>query len=502
LGLLLLLALAALGIGAAAASGGRGRAAPDPEPEPEPGAGPGGSPGLRPSRASNRGVRPRPAPPAAALSLARGEFSIAPAARPFVSPLELVWYGLPGEETAVARSFSARSDAYEDGVGKSAAVQNDTQLLRDQRWTWVQYVLHAMRDSKRWISESGVWGGKEWRALTALTDVLDEWIAIQEQVSALAARQILTTPTGAAPERIRSPEHWDTYSVNPVRAGREAPGLRQRWPVEVYVVSRSLLNELRWARAALGGDPRVAPGGLCDVIKGHVDAAAVNADGVVTAVTATAGGAVAMGQLYEQYKRSMAYLSGAPGLADAAGNPPTLGSAFPLFRDVVDFVGEVSGLMAAYHDLQALVVGAVRSVVTEVASTIGDALSQVETFVGTISDVGASIPFFGTFVQAVTGVVDVALRNAQIDAARRRERGVPTLVRGVDGEGRPLTLTRRDVETWALMMFRAMKLQEIRVAALVDGTSPLTASLRPKPVDGTGVPVMVAPVAYRGVRPR
>lgn len=405
-----------------------------------------------------------------ALDLTRGEFSIGRGARPFISPRNLIWKGLPGEETQISRLYFAKSDMYE--ASAPAADVNSTGITSDVQYTWSAYLLHAMRDAKRWLSSSGVWGGREYMGLMGLVGIIDEWIVQQTQIVTLVARQIKATPSGSFPTQIRSVEHWENYAIIP---HANSSGMLVRWPLEVYALSKSLLYELKWARYALFG--------LANTIKGFVDCTKTNADGICTEVIATSG-TFAAAQAYEDYKYAMAYLSGSPGLpiqiAPGEWRAPEIGETFPLFGEVINYIGEISGLMQQYRDLQEIVVSTVKQVIDEIAAGVRGGINEIQNFAGTVAEVGAAIPIMGLFIQVVGSLVVIALDNARIDAARRRERGLPHLYRGVQPDGEtPTELARSDIETWALMMYRTMKLQETRIFALVDGTSPLLGALRP-----------------------
>lgn len=435
--------------------------------------------------AFGQGFRPvvgvlRPISPA--LNLTRQEFSIPRAARPFISPPNLIWYGLPGEETTIARLYNARTDSFE--ASAPHVDSNSTRLTSDMTYVWADYILTAMRDGKHWLSSSGVWGAREYAGLMGLVEIIDEWISQQTQIVTLAARQIRANPSGAFPTEIRSVDQWENAAITP---DARSPGMSVRWPLEVYALAKAMLYELRWARAAIGGSARdgnatVSPvgGGLAGVIRSYVDCTRTNADGLCTAVVATTASTL-LADLTDMQHRTLAMLQGAAGLVDQAGNPPDLSHTFPLFQEVVNYIAEISGLMNQYRDLQEIVVTTVKEVIDELASTIGGTVDEIRNFVGTASDVGSQIPVIGLFIQVAFELVSIALHNADVDAARRRERGMPHLYRGVEADGvTPVELTRTDVETWALLMYRAMRLQQMRIFALVDGTSPLTNALRPK----------------------
>lgn len=432
-------------------------------------------------------------PSPVALDLTRAEFSIPKAGRPFISPKGLIWYGLPGEETQISRLYFARTDSYEAGIGvDSATVQNTTGMSSDDRYVWAAYILKAMRDGKRWLSDSGVWGGKEYRGLRGFVEILDEWIRQQEQIVALTTRQIQNRPSGSYPDKIRSVEHWENYAIIP-RAS--SPGMTVRWPIEVNVLANSLLYELKWAREAFYG--------LSLLIASYVDCTATNRDGICTEVVANSGGSAAM-EAYENAKFTFPYLSGSPGLPVRTGpgefrSPsldPALGEVFDLYRDVVNYIGKASGLLADYRELQQVVVSAVKSAIDQIASGIRGGLDQIQGFADTVQSFGNAIPIMGAFISAVAGIIGIAISNAEIDAAKRRERGMPVLYRGVKSDGvTGEPLLRTDIETYALMMYRAMKLQEVRVLALVDGTSSLTGALSPKAVGTVSRTVILRPAA-------
>ena len=421
-------------------------------------------------------------PIAPALNLTRQEFSIGRAARPFISPPNLIWYGLPGEETTIARLYNAPTDSFE--AGAPHVDNNSTRLTSDMRYVWADYILTAMRDGKHWLSSSGVWGAREYAGLMGLVEILDEWISQQTKIVTLAARQIRATPSGAFPTEIRSVDQWENAGVTP---DARSPGMSVRWPLEVYALAKAMLYELRWARAVFGGSAAagnipVAPvgGGLTGVIRSYIDCTRTTEEGVCTAVIATTASSI-LADLTDMQHRTLAMLQGAAGLVDQAGNPPTLEDTFPLFQEVVNYYAEISGLMDQYRELQEIIVATVKEVIDEIASTIGGTVNEIRNFVGTASDVGAAIPVIGLFIQVAFELLSIALHNADIDAAMRRERGMPHLYRGVAADGEtPIELTRTDVETWALMMYRAMRLQQMRIFSLVDGTSPLTNALRPK----------------------
>jgi hypothetical protein len=412
-----------------------------------------------------------------ALDLTRQEFSIPRAARPFIMPRKLIWRGLPSEETTITRLFNARSNVEEpwDGaLGCGLANHTDSGLGGGDWWPPARYILRGLHSSKKWLPGSGLWGCQEWRGIMGLVEILDEWILIATDTTNLIARQIKERPSGAFPIQIRAVGDWSRSAIVTKSGAVERSGMGQRWPLEPYAISKALLTELKWARKTFGY--------LADVIKNYVDCS--NPPYAVGTTPCREVVGYKDPATYEKYQATLTYMSGVGGKADLLGNV-----TYPAeLADILEYAVEMIGLFEAYQGLQELVVSTINEVVIDLTKAISETGELIETFGDTISD---AVPIIGMIIEVATWMVATKMEQDARDAAALRERGLPTLYRGTTVDGRPAVLSRSDIETWTLMMFRALKLQEVRVSALVDGTSALPGAMRTRPPGEARYPVVI-----------
>ena len=402
-------------------------------------------------------------------SLTLGDFTVKAAEKPYVMPQNLIWTALPGEgdyirslrhldPNAVIPS-EVGSHSFDTCSSRNAPSQVNPNGVSG-------FVGAALKDGKRFFHGGGVWGCTESSILRGIISLLDRWIIVSGQAVQLTGRQRSRNLSGPLPATI-----WKTIPQAALHGGEfdvRGAGLEHRWPIEIDLQAKALQQELLWARETFV---------LYDtVINAYINSMYADwqkCDREARCLNPTYRDPKLDPETFDKIKALIGFTTGSQDLAVSslfgARARPLLTGVHGFIEKAEILIGEVGGLQEELDGALASVVGMMWSAVKDFLLENG-AVEDIATFVGTVAD---SVPFVGQWVALAISLTSQLVNSWTKDDP---EFGVGSLYRG------RYELSRKNLEIYVTMMYRAVELQYQRLYYLVQvPESSLIARFRPLP---------------------
>lgn len=391
------------------------------------------------------------------VDLSLGQFTIPQIALPYASPRNLIWKSIAEEmpEYQIEHLFHPWSNEFDS----------------PSTGFWSNRIIDATKAGDRWFHGSdSSWGDPERDAIESAGLLFEYWAGIAGLAADLAKRQIGENIPARGPSLpVLSA---DSYNLHPEdrRYGfivcPDSPGISQRWPIEVYAVAQALHLELRWAEKTFKHMANLNNDGILDkVVDGR-------------AYTMSAGGRYVFADDISDKIDVLAGLGAGirGGYAEAiAGTDPSGFVIESMGTDINEFVSFAGELFINSSGIQEAIVTPVKDILLEMATDLGDSLDDAYAFASTfVSDVTENIPLIGLIADIVIRFVD-----AWIDLYPPRKTETRFTISGLP-RAPGVSYTHSGIERYIQMMYRALRLQEARITALLDGSSWLQTATGPK----------------------